>query len=261
VSTALNSAFRACRAFWKLDEATGLVRMDSVGSNHLTDFGGVTQEPGKLGYSAGFKFSAQRYLQITDAAQVGLNPGFGSFSWSLWLYPTGLNGTSNLYYIVSKGAIGPAPHQAGYSIWITSPSHAAARIVGISVGDASSAIIGCEFGFLDRYQMNAWNHLVLSFDRAGPVNGYLDGIDMRRGPAGAPKRNDLLTTMGNITTTADFVLGTYSQAGSPHNSLWNEGRIEAVGYFNKALSLEEARALYENSRALEFPLPPELTVL
>lgn len=72
-------------SYWKLEEASG-TRADSHGSHNLTDNNTVTQAGGKSGNAAEFLRANQEYLSV--ASHANFTPGAGSFSFTLWVYPT-----------------------------------------------------------------------------------------------------------------------------------------------------------------------------
>ena len=68
-------------AYWTLNEASG-TRFDSVGSNDLTDNGGVGSAPGVQGNAASFDTTTGQYLQSPAITTIGL-------AWTLafWIQP------------------------------------------------------------------------------------------------------------------------------------------------------------------------------
>ena len=73
-------------SYWKLEESSGNARIDSHGSNDLTDNNTVGQATGKIGEGADFESGNSEYLNITNAAQTGLD--FTSdFSFNSWIKP------------------------------------------------------------------------------------------------------------------------------------------------------------------------------
>lgn len=68
---------------WELEEASG-TRVDSHGSNDLTDNNTVGQGTGKQGNCADFEDTNTEYLSITDASQSGLDFNTGDLSFSFW---------------------------------------------------------------------------------------------------------------------------------------------------------------------------------
>ena len=64
-------------SWWKLEEASG-TRVDSFGSNNLTDNNTVTQATGQVGNAAQFTGANSEYLNISDNA--GLSTGDVDFS-------------------------------------------------------------------------------------------------------------------------------------------------------------------------------------
>ena len=87
-------------AFWKLGEASG-TRVDSIGSNDLTDNNTVTQAAGKIGNCAQFTAANSEYLSIADNA--ALSTGDIDFSIVFWVY---FDSTPSFADVIAKWAAG-----------------------------------------------------------------------------------------------------------------------------------------------------------
>lgn len=74
-------------SYWTMDEASG-VRLDSMGSNNLSDYGSVTYTGGIKNQAAMFNASSSQYL---SAPYKSILNGSGGFTVSTWIY---LNSTS-----------------------------------------------------------------------------------------------------------------------------------------------------------------------
>lgn len=85
---------------WKLNEASG-TRADDVGSNDLTDNNTVASTTGQFGENAAdFEATNSEYLNITDAAQSGLDLS-GNYSFAVWLKVESNPGT---YCVMGKAS-------------------------------------------------------------------------------------------------------------------------------------------------------------
>src|SRR5207247_6557818 len=75
-------------SYWKLDDVSDgsgpVTRLDSVGSNHLTDNNTVASAPGKIGNGADFESANNEFFSITDASQNGLDIT-GDLTISCWV--------------------------------------------------------------------------------------------------------------------------------------------------------------------------------
>jgi hypothetical protein len=69
-------------AYWKLDEAAGVNRADSVGSSTAVLNGTVASVAGKVGNGASFNGNAANYLSVTDNPVI--NPAGISFTVAFW---------------------------------------------------------------------------------------------------------------------------------------------------------------------------------
>jgi len=67
-------------SYWQLDENSGL-RVDGYGPNDLTPINDKGRRPGRVNYAGNFiRTMASTRYEIENIDQVGLNPGFNSFS-------------------------------------------------------------------------------------------------------------------------------------------------------------------------------------
>lgn len=94
---------------WKLDEASG-TRVDSHGSNDLTDNNTVTSTTGAINDGAQFTAANSEYLSITDGTQSGLDFSAGS-TFNFYVKPAA--NPSSTEYIFSKSGTGAG--NRGYS--------------------------------------------------------------------------------------------------------------------------------------------------
>jgi len=70
-------------AYWTLDETSG-VRVDSHGSNDLSDNNTVLYATGLIGNASDYEVSNSEYLSITDGSASGFEPTTGGISFGGW---------------------------------------------------------------------------------------------------------------------------------------------------------------------------------
>lgn len=70
-------------AFWRLDEATGTVRKDSIGTIDLADSNSVSQVVGNVGAGAGFSRPAGQRLSAPDNSTLRFTSG--DFTLAFWV--------------------------------------------------------------------------------------------------------------------------------------------------------------------------------
>lgn len=250
--------YRGCVSSWRLDEATGLVRKDSIGRerfNDLTPTNAPTQVGGKIGNAAQFVTASAMSLIIPDAVQSGLNPHLGDFSLSLWIYPDALPAGSG--YAIDKGCYANAsPEQIGYAIGLLGSGSAHPGCVVVLFGAPPSTSIGGYFVSSTVPPIGAWTHLLWAIDRDGQMALYVNGVYNGTILDGSLVTASLDNT-GDATSAAPFLIGAGSATFSPTvaNSAYFNGRVDAVGYFNFTLGAAHAAALYNGGLGRElFPL-------
>jgi hypothetical protein len=203
---------------WKLNEASG-TRVDSHGSNDLTDNNTVTQNPGKIGDAAQFTRANSEHLDIADNAALSF--GDDPMSIVFWVYmdskPGGLMGmvAKNVseYYtdwrdttdrfrfgaagtIVSADTFGAPSTATWYMIYVYHDP--TADEIGISVNDGT-------------------------VDTAATSSGITDGTD------------DF--NIGSVQGTSDY---------------W-DGRIDSVSIWDKVLASSEVTDLYNAGAGFDYP--------
>jgi hypothetical protein len=214
-------------SFWKLNEASGS-RSDSVGTNTLTETSGsVASTSGKLGSAGQFGGGSTAYLSIPNNSSF--NTGGGDFSISLWVYLDNRTGTQVFASKYSGG---------GYALYYESVSHAFV----FSTYAGSNFAIGTALG---DPATGTWYHLVGVHDSVTKTNTI--------------RINDQYTnTVTAVTdqpdTTGPFTIGAFSTGAYTTN-----GRIDAVGFWNRTLTSGEITSLYNSGTGLELSGTPDIT--
>ncbi|MBI2018940.1 hypothetical protein HYS96_04535 [Candidatus Daviesbacteria bacterium] len=206
------------QAYWKLEEASGN-RADSVGSNTLTDNATVTQATGKIGNAAQFTSANSEYLSINDNASLSVGSGV-SVSMAAWVY---LDATGTAAKIISKW--GPNVGEKDYDLYYTGTRfEGAVRNLADDTGTSRTATT---FG---APSANTWYFVVFWYDdTADTLNIQVnDGAVDSTSYSGGVQDGTYGVQIGSLRGTSQF---------------WN-GRIDALGFWKKALTAEERTALY-----------------
>lgn len=251
-----SSIFEGLISGWKCEENL-TNRFDYIGVNHLVPFNTPTMEVGKIGNAVGFtNLPSAQYLAITNAAQVGLNPNFNSFSISAWIYITGWDLIYNNFTVVAKGATANSPYAEGYSLTVvkdlTDPTKG---ILFAVAGDNISVVRAGQFATDGVLSINKWYHVVMVVDREiGKFRVYLD---KRRVGISGPGNSDSLTAWGtfsgSVNPTADYAIGILTQNGAG-NAGSSQGRVDLQYFWNRAITFGEVIALYNQGLGLELDL-------
>ncbi len=123
--------------YWKMEEATGTNRVDSIGTCHLTDVTNVVDQiAGKQGYAASFSGGDKR-LQAVDAPAISVSDI--DFTWAGWVKHTDATSTQNILY---KGEGSFAQHWA-YYIYLASNNYSfSVTTAGPTVGTVTATTFG-----------------------------------------------------------------------------------------------------------------------
>ncbi len=207
-------------SYYKLEEATG-TRVDSVGTNNLTDNNAVTNGTGIRGNAAQFARASNQNLTHVDNA--ALSTGDIDFTFAGWVF---LDSKPSQMGIAGKGDGGGA----------TSDEWRVEYLGGVTdrflfiVRGGTAAVIANNFG---SPATGTWYFIVVWHDSVGNTinisvnNGTADSTAFSGGP------ND---------TTSGFVIG---NGFNPIISAYSwDGKVDEAGFWKKLLSSQEKIDLY-----------------
>ncbi len=211
--------------YWKLNNNLN----DDSGNNFsAVAQGGINclDNPGFIGQGCSFGSFGQ-YLDISKV-DTKINPKSGTIS--AWAYPTANN---NAGYIIQGVGSGSDRY---YIQWLTSGRF---RVVK---GDDTLKQYGTTITLKQGAELNQWYHLVMSWEEKDGkkiVYGYLNGQLIGLGEYSSP---------GGLTPR--FRIG--NQANPTENRSF-EGQIDEVAFFDRKLSDEEIKNIYENGQKNAHP--------
>jgi hypothetical protein len=202
-------------AYWTLDNTTD----DATGNGHnLTLFNGLT-------YGSGVINEGLDFDNVNDyATAITLGSAFSAptsaHSYSAWVYPPT---TAGIYdFIIQNGNNG-----MGTSLVLQQNK------VRFVYRGANSVIGGSN----DPINTGQWNHVVSTYDGAGNLNIYVNGV------------LDFSTSISwtDGTGTCNTVIGSY--LGTNH---YMNGEVDEVGAWTRELTPTEVTELYNGGSALQF---------
>jgi hypothetical protein len=204
-------------AYWKLDETSG-TRIDSAGSNNLTDNNTVGSATGKLGNAASFVAANSEYLSV--ASTPGLQSS-SAFTLAFWVKPNTLSPTAQ--GLLFKGGASP---QIEYLIRLNT------NTIDFFVNSAS------DFAEVTGINTTEWWFVVAYYN--GTTNLWVQS-----------ESGTLLTNTGpavtHATTTNPLEFGRYWSAA------YYSGRIDEVGIWQRVLTSSERTQLYNSGSGLTYP--------
>ena len=218
---------RGLAAYWKLDEAAGGTRFDSVGGHHLSDTNDVAQAAGKIGYAAEFLSASNHYLSNADAA-LRLST-FTVAGWSANNDVTQTNATFASRFN-TLDACWLIKHKSTGIVrfgWTDDGDHAAT-----ATADTPN------MGFVN----GEWFFWCL---RAGPTMVYCRVNTTDVTPAA--------TKTPIYTGMSPFLLGGQLENDDLQPAAAFEGRVDEVGYWNRVLSATEVDLLYNGGAGRAYP--------
>ena len=213
-------------SYWELEETSG-TRVDSHGSNDLTDNNTVGSATGIQGTGADFEASNVESLSITDATQTGLDLST-DFSIATWV-------NFESYPPVQAGLVCKWQTSTGKRSWMFYVQSNELRLVTSPSGTWTGSLGGVSW----TPSNGVWYHIACTFDvSAGSVIFYLNGSQL------GTAQNGLATSIYN--GTSDVVVG-----GNSDNYLF-DGVMDEVGIWSRALSASDVTALYNSGAGIPY---------
>jgi len=217
------------QAYYKLDEASGNNRDDSVNSNDLNEYAGaVAQSTGVLNSSADFNGSTSRLRASTDMK-------YDTFSVSYWAKNTGLfnQNTGSTWGLAT-----------GWALYNNSGTLPNLVFQGLESGT--------KWNLVGTHPISAgeWHHIVATRVNSGYARVYVNNVEeLSVADSGT---TDFGTSMGS---TQKLTVGSLGGAfGSP------DVEIDEYGYWDRELTVAEVAhlwsagqgAFYDNNNANDF---------
>ncbi|MBM4321231.1 MAG: LamG domain-containing protein, partial [Deltaproteobacteria bacterium] len=246
-------------ANWRLDEAAGAIQAaDVMGTHHGTLVNNPAWTVGKVG--GAISFNGSGYVNVPD--NNALDPRLGNFSVAAWIrIAVGQKGQRR---IVAHGSHG----WGGYDGWSLMQSGAWAGTANGSVALIFAADGKGEYMIATPSAMDdgQWHHYVVTFQRNGFVELYVDGLKLAApsyGVGGGAAWNAGIA--GNIAHLASedlncpcgLGMGASIQNGGPCTgpSEGFTGLLDEVAYYNRLLTAGEVAALYNNGAGRQTCVP------
>jgi hypothetical protein len=211
-------------SYWKL-EGTG-TRVDSHGSNNLTDNNSVGSTTGIIGNAAQFVKANSESLSSTS---TDFDLGTSNISVSLWFKTT----NTSFQYLIAKGGDSASDGQ-GYGVAL----NGSGGVYGF-IQDGTRLVFPVAGG---GYNDGQWHHYVGVFDRDSNFTPYVDGV--------ALTPTDISAYAGSVSNSSNpFYLGRYF---APTVGFY-DGDIDEVAIYAKALTASEVAELNNSGNALTYP--------
>ncbi|HPN88675.1 MAG TPA: LamG domain-containing protein [Candidatus Omnitrophota bacterium] len=213
------SASNDAVAWWKLDETEGDAAVDSSSNgNDGSLYNGPTWTTGQVDGALEFD-GKDDYVEISSSESLNLSD---NFSFSLWFQSTDLESTKN--GLLSRIPDGPETTNYGI-LWNFGDAPGSVYFYIVS-GELKPGDIAMPISDTD------WHHIVYTYDGT-TFSGYLDGVE-----AFSPLEvSFILGESSNVFRIGSFEAKAYFACGI----------LDDVRVYNRALSAEEVKAIYNGT--------------
>jgi hypothetical protein len=207
-------------AYWKLDETSG-PRIDSAGSNNLTDNGSVGSAVGKVGNAA--SYSGSNFLSLASNSDVQIT---SDFTVACWVYLATVPSTRQMFVTKDNSS------NREYILYISVTKRFTFRIHSVDIVADSTTV-----------SPDTWYFLVGDF-RASDNRIRLMVNDSTL--------SSMTGTSGPTVGSAEFMVGAREFVGFEEPVL-SGGRIDEVGIWKRLLTAAEITQLYNGGSGLTYP--------
>lgn len=212
-------------SYWSLDEASG-TRVDSHGSNNLTDNNTVGSTTGVVSNAASFVAANSEYL--SHASNTDLQTGDIDFTLAAWAK---LNTKGAYETVVSKDQYDTSRE---YLVYYDFPADRFALLVSSGGSSASqTTLLAQSFGSVPT---GTWCFIVICHDS---INNALK-ICVNDGTV-----DSAAWTTGVYSGSAPFQIGASDDFGTPGSNPLN-GEVDEVGFWKRVLTAGEITWLYNS---------------
>lgn len=221
-------------SYWELEEiqtGSGVTRVDSHGTNDLTDNNTVGDATGIEGTGADIELSNSEHLSITDASQTGLDLS-GDFTIQTWVKFESLPSNGAGMGIITKDTLTTA------NAYFMSVFTSGGVVYAYNQVNRTTTDLVQNFAAWNP-STGVWYHLLLVYDAsAGNLKFYVD--------------NSLLAnnTDGTVTSIQNNSLP--FSIGSHDGKRFFDGVIDEVAVWSKVLSSTERADLYNSGSAIPY---------
>ena len=208
-------------SWWSLDEASG-ARVDSHGSNNLSDNNTVTQAAGKVGNAGQFTAANSEYLELAASQDEGLYAGARDFTVSAWVYLDAL-WVAGVPTAASVGGDTTTPAITDWRISLA-PTNKMAFGVANESPQVGRSVTANTFGALSA---DTWYNVIAYYENATTTLGIIVNDT-------TPDESDAASTL-NISDSP-FRIGRWA-------TYYWDGRVDEVAFWERLLTAEEITRL------------------
>jgi len=230
-------------SYWKFEEGSGSIAIDSVDANHGILFYGPGWTTGQVDGALGFD-GVNEYVEVPDHASLDFGPG-QDFSLEAWIKApaqAGWQGTILAKLNAPYKLSGSPKRDTGYSLVVRGVQDESNEgKIGVWLGDEDGIEIGdgpFQLYSVVTYDDDTWHHVVATMDRDGLAVLYIDGLEVNHDDISYLSAVDE-SNNENLEIGREGVVDKY----------WFKGLIDEVAIYNRVLTACEIYQHYNSGLA------------
>ncbi|KKU99167.1 MAG: Fibronectin type III domain protein, partial [Candidatus Jorgensenbacteria bacterium GW2011_GWC1_48_8] len=210
------------KGYWNFEEGSGATTYDSSGAGNVGTWNGSGSHwaSGRVGTYGGQFNGTNDYLDVGNTSSLNIT---GNITFMAWVYLTSLPGTGQ-YRVINRGVDG------GFGMYVGAGDHPDDIECGIRTSNGGRAI--SSDGYASNI-LNMWTHLACVYDGSA-LRLYVNGSQI--GSASASGENNVGGYNTSVRIGSDWLPGKFFP-----------GRIDTVRIYDRGLSADEVRAIYESA--------------
>ena len=206
-------------SYWKFDETSGTIAVDSHGSNDGDIVGAIINQDGQIGRAYSFD-GENDYVEVSDNLDLVESSSFTIGAWIKTSSSTGNNG------ILGHGVSMSSGETSGFQFTLEDNN---LRIFYLNTASPST-VADIKGGTINT---DTWHHVMVVYDSSNyNVKLYIDNSEVA----------DDTHSFGIETSSSYVKIGAWGRSGAVNPF---DGLIDEVAVWNRALSSDEVSTLYD----------------
>ena len=219
--------------WWRLEQGNGTFFADDTGKNNGTCSGNSCPNATSGMFNGSYTFDGSKSINMSNPADGSLDFTSPGMTISSWVYPTSTAGNNPTIVSKTDYVFAGSAGWHGYLLMLSDTAKP-----GVQVGNGIAPYSACVSA--NAAPLNAWTHVVAVWNDTGYLKIYQNSVD-----SGCAGWDYLQPNNVNLSNNYPFYIGKTGSSTYPYPF---SGSIDEVLVFNRSLSADEIKALYNSSQ-------------